>query len=85
MTIKTQMLTVGAGWVQVTDGTQTKTIQVLKGAVRLADADTNPGTGFWEGHVISDLDDNWATITPPTIAWIRNASTDGEQAEVTIS
>jgi hypothetical protein len=85
MTVNTQMLTVGSTWVQVTDGTQNKTIQVLFGAVRLADATTSPGVGFWSGHLLTDNDDNWATITPPTIAWIRTASNDGEAAEVSIS
>lgn len=85
MTVNTQTLTVGPTWIQVTDGTQSKTVQVHSGAVRLADATTNPGVGFWLGHILTDNDDNWATITPPTIAWIRTASSDGESAEVTIS
>lgn len=85
MAINTSMLTVGSAWIQVTDGTQTKTIQVLSGAVRLAAATTNPGNGFWQGHMLTDNDDNWATITPPTIAWIRTASNDGDSAEVSIS
>lgn len=85
MAVNTQMLTVGSTWVQVTDGTQNKTIQVLAGAVRLADATTSPGVGFWQGHVLTDNDENWVTITPPTIAWIRTASNDGDSAEVSIS
>ncbi|MEG2663262.1 hypothetical protein ACV8TN_00760 [Citrobacter freundii] len=85
MTVNTQTLTVGSTWIQVTDGTQTKTVQVNSGAVRLADATTSPGVGYWQGHILTDNDDNWATITPPTIAWIRTASNDGDSAEVTIS
>lgn len=85
MAVNTVMLSVGSEWLQITDGTQSKTIQVLSGAVRLADASTNPGSGFWKGHILTDNDENWATITPPTIAWIRTASNDGDSAEVTIS
>lgn len=85
MAVNTIMLSVGSEWLQITDGTQSKTIQVLSGAVRLADASTNPGIGFWQGHILTDNDENWATITPPTIAWIRTASNDGDSAEVTIS
>lgn len=85
MAVNTIMLSVGSEWLQITDGTQSKTIQVLSGAVRLADASANPGTGFWQGHILTDNDENWATITPPTIAWIRTASNDGDSAEVTIS
>ena len=84
MAVNTIMLSVGSEWLQITDGTQSKTIQVLSGAVRLADASTNPGSGFWKGHILTDNDENWATITPPTIAWIRTASNDGDSAEVTI-
>jgi len=85
MAVNTQMMTVGSAWIQVTDGTQTKTVQVNSGAVRVADSTTNPGVSFWLGHMLTDNDDNWMTITPPTIAWIRSASTDGDSAEVSIS
>lgn len=85
MSINTIMQTVGPTWLQVTDGTQTKTVQVLSGAIRVADATTNPGAAFWMGHMLTDNDDNWMTITPPTIAWIRTASNDGDSAEVSIS
>ncbi|MGP2520473.1 hypothetical protein ACTUSX_11370 [Pantoea ananatis] len=85
MTVKTQMFNVGSDWIQVTDGTQTKSLQVHRGSIRLADADSNPGASFWMGHMVNESKNTWVTITPPTIAWMRVASADGATAEVSVS
>ena len=57
---------IGRSWIQISDGTQTKTIQVANGVILLADADESP-TPRAPGHIITD----WITVTPPTKAWVR--------------
>ena len=42
MAVKTQVQTIGPAWVQLSDGTQTKTLQVLSGVVIVVDADEAP-------------------------------------------
>ncbi|HDR2753911.1 TPA: hypothetical protein QCJ76_002514 [Enterobacter asburiae] len=64
----TQTLAVTTTWQQISDGTQTKSLQVLSGFIQMVDSDTAPSTSA-AGHVISD----WVNVTPPTKAWIRSA------------
>lgn len=54
-------------WQQVTDGTETAALQVKKGIVAICDSDTMPDAT----SEFQDYDKN-VTITPPTIAWMKN-------------
>lgn len=79
MTVNTSQNTIGSNWFQVTDGTQTKTIQVLGGAVViLVDADEQPPLGT-RGHTVS----GYMTITPPTKAWISTNTNYTAQVVIT--
>lgn len=78
MAVKTQVQTIGPAWVQLSDGTQTNTLQVLSGVVIVVDADEAPPANT-QGHVVSD----WITITPPTKAWTR--ATAGDSALIAVS
>ncbi|WP_143344709.1 hypothetical protein [Enterobacter sp. 18A13] len=64
----TQKLTLTTQWQQISDGTETKSVQVLSGAIHLFDSDTKPSSSDY-GHVIS----GWVSVTPPTKAWVRAA------------
>ncbi|OIX96230.1 hypothetical protein BFS14_01835 [Serratia fonticola] len=78
MTVKTQPQTLGGTYVQITDGTQTKTVQVLRGVMSLVDADSQPPVNA-TGHQIN----KWITITPPTQAW--GAACSGGDALIIVS
>lgn len=78
MAVKTQVQTIGSAWVQLSDGTQTKTLQVLNGAAIVVDADEAPPANT-KGHVVRE----WMTITPPTKAWAR--ATAGDSALIAVS
>lgn len=71
MALKTAVQTIGAAWVQLSDGTQSKTLQVLSGVIVLVDADESPSANA-RGHVVHD----WMTITAPTQAWARSTASD---------
>jgi hypothetical protein len=66
MTVRTVVQTIGSTWVQLSDGTQTKTLQVLNGLVIMVDADEAPPANT-KGHIVN----TWMTITPPTKAWVK--------------
>lgn len=84
MTVLTQTLLIGSSWVQIADGTTTKTVQVKSGAINVVNADASPAATFSGGHQISS-GDNWFTVTSPTQLWARSASTSGDIAEVIIT
>lgn len=65
----TETLIISQTWQQISDGTQTKSVQVLSGAILIVDSDTAPSTSSY-GHFISD----WVSVTPPTKAWVRATS-----------
>lgn len=76
--VSTQAMTITGEWVQLTDGTQTKSLQVLSGVIMLVDADSQP-TQETKGHVLAA----WVKITPPTKAWVR--ATAGDSAFIAVS
>jgi hypothetical protein len=78
----TQNLIVGMDWKQITDGSATKTLQVLNsGWCYLFDSPTKPDAQD-TGHLVDDF----MTITAPTIAWVRSVGgTAGNQVEIAIS
>jgi acyl dehydratase len=78
MTVKTVVQTIGSAYVQISDGTQTKALQVLGGVVSMVDADSQPPSNA-NGHLIS----KWITITPPTQAWV--AASSGDTARIAVS
>ena len=61
--------TITTTWVQLSNGAETKTVQVTSGIVLLADADEAPTTTT-NAHVVT----GWLTITAPTKAWVRSIS-----------
>ncbi|KFK95034.1 MULTISPECIES: hypothetical protein [unclassified Serratia (in: enterobacteria)] len=73
----TRVLDLTAAWVKVTDGTNTVTVQVKSGLVRLVDSPTAPAVDA-QGHVVDD----WVTITPPTVGWIKSESAASTAAVV---
>ncbi|MBF2748266.1 hypothetical protein ISN41_09165 [Enterobacter bugandensis] len=74
----TETLIISRTWQQISDGTQTKSVQVLSGVIQMVDSDTAPSTSA-AGHVISD----WVSVTPPTKAWVR--ATGSQSASVAVS
>ncbi|MDM3077778.1 hypothetical protein [Citrobacter sp. Cf138] len=74
----TQTLTVTTAWQQISDGTQTKSVQVLSGVIQMVDSDSAPSTSA-AGHVIS----GWVSVTPPTKSWVR--ATGSQSASVAVS
>lgn len=62
----TRDITLTPEWVQITDGTQEATVQVLGGIMYLRDSPDEPGATL-QGHVIRD----WVSISPPQKAWVR--------------
>lgn len=66
----TSSMTATSEWQQVTDGTVDRVIQAIGGEIRLCDSATMPG-GKAPSHRIT----GWASITAPTIAWIRAGNT----------
>ncbi len=57
-------------WTQITDGTQSKSIQVISGTVIMRDQETKPDATA-TGHQVT----GWMHITPPTRCWVRSSST----------
>lgn len=78
----TQNLRVTTDWIQVTDGTQTKSIQMLDdGWAFLFDSPTKPAANAM-GHMVEDF----MTITPPTVAWVRAiGGTGGTSVDIAVS
>lgn len=66
MSLNTTAFTLSSEWVQITDGTETKSIQVKSGVIEVVDSDVNPPDDA-EGMLLTGLN----TITPPTVAWCR--------------
>lgn len=67
----TTSITATADWQQITDGTVDKVIQSIGGEIRLCDSPTKP-----DGKMASHRVNGWATISAPTVAWIRAAHSD---------
>ncbi|ARF52770.1 hypothetical protein [Pantoea stewartii] len=62
-------------WQKITDGTETAALQVKRGVIAICDADEQPGDDAeYQDHARN------LTITPPTIAWIKNI-TPGKDGE----
>ncbi|MBL5924968.1 hypothetical protein [Enterobacter asburiae] len=74
----TETLKISSTWQQISDGTQTKSVQVLSGVIQMVDSDSAPSTSS-AGHVIS----GWISVTPPTKAWVR--ATGSQSASVAVS
>ncbi|BBK03764.1 hypothetical protein [Enterobacter phage EspM4VN] len=58
-------------WTQVSDGTSLKTIQVTQGSVYLCDSPTTPSASspahtLYQGNIV--------VLTPPTVGWVKSAS-----------
>lgn len=63
----TQTYTIGSDWVQVSDGSSTRTLQVLDSEwCFLFESDTKPDANA-TGHIINDF----MTITAPSVVWLR--------------
>ncbi|EKN6106415.1 hypothetical protein DVQ18_20815 [Yersinia enterocolitica] len=78
----TQLLSVSTDWTQVTDGTQTKSIQMLNdGWAFLFDSPIKPAANA-TGHMVEDF----MIITPPTVAWVRAiGGTGGSSVDIAVS
>lgn len=78
----TQTLHVTTDWLQITYGTQSKTIQMLDdGWAFLFDSPTKPASNL-TGHMVEDF----MTITPPTVAWVRAiGGTGGGSVDIAVS
>ncbi|EDW4373504.1 hypothetical protein AAA67_004400 [Salmonella enterica subsp. diarizonae] len=55
-------------WQQITDGTQTKVIQIT-GSADVCDSPVKPG----EEQASLSFSNTELTITPPTVLWIRSS------------
>lgn len=57
-------------WVRITDGTETKSLQVSKGNVLLSITDTAvaPGANADSHNLFQGM---FFTITPPSIVWVK--------------
>ncbi|EEG2782572.1 hypothetical protein GXR14_001192 [Salmonella enterica] len=64
--------TVGRDWQQITDGTQTKVIQIT-GSADVCDSPVKPG----EEQDSLSFSNTELTITPPTALWIRASWFEG--------
>lgn len=64
--------TIYRDWQQITDGTQTKVIQIT-GSADVCDSPAKPGE---EQHSLS-FSNTTLTITPPTALWIRSSWFEG--------
>lgn len=74
----TQQLTITSDWTPITDGNQTKFLELRTGTLLLHDADTKPASNA-PGHNITGS----VTISPPTKAWVKVSS--GSSATIIIS
>lgn len=70
--------TITTTWVQISNGAEAKTVQVVSGVILLVDADEAPAATAI-GHSIA----GWVTITAPTKAWVRASA--AESANIIIS
>lgn len=58
-------------WVQVSDGVNHSSFQIVHGTVELFDSPTMP-TSTDKGHILKCcINGGLYLITPPTIAWVR--------------
>lgn len=64
--------TIGRDWQQITDGTQTKVIQIV-GSADICDSPVKPG----EEQASLSFSNTELTITPPTALWIRSSWFEG--------
>lgn len=64
--------TVNRDWQQITDGTQTKVIQIT-GSADVCDSPVKPG----EEQDSLSFSNTELTITPPTALWIRSSWFEG--------
>lgn len=63
---------IGRDWYQITDGGQTKTIQIT-GSADVCDSPAKPG----EEQASLSFSNTELTITPPTALWIRASWFEG--------
>lgn len=66
----TEELKLTSQWTQITDGTQSKSFQVISGTVLMRDDQSQPAANA-PGHTVT----GWMTISPPTKCWLRSSST----------
>lgn len=66
-------------WVQITDGTQQASIQVISGAAYLRDAAQKPARGT-KGHYLDTL--QWLGATSPQVIFMRPV---GNSAQVVVT
>ncbi|HIB1592743.1 TPA: hypothetical protein ACWV6B_005228 [Salmonella enterica subsp. enterica serovar Muenchen] len=64
--------TIGRDWQQITDGTQTKVIQIV-GSADICDSPAKPG----EEQASLSFSNTELTVTPPTALWIRSSWFEG--------
>lgn len=62
----TQQLSITTDWQKLSDGTQTKFLELKSGTIILHDAEAKPAANA-PGHTISGS----ITISPPTVAWVK--------------
>ncbi|MEQ9888848.1 hypothetical protein ABRP55_20205 [Pectobacterium zantedeschiae] len=74
----TRSVTVGSDWVQITDGTEDITFQVVAGRVLMRDEATKPAPSA-PGHSVT----GWMGVSPPTVAWVK--ASGSSQIELIIS
>lgn len=74
----TRRLDIGQSWQKITDGTETRFLEIYSGSVILNDSETDPGIDAL-GHKVQGS----MTIYPPTVAWVRVSS--GQAAVAIIS
>lgn len=78
----TNTLTITSDWLQVSDGSEDKVLQVLQGAVFLAEADDKPEPNAKGYLVRANALHDFATLTTPGVVWCRAAVFDA--AEIVI-
>ncbi|WP_139295520.1 hypothetical protein [Enterobacter asburiae] len=79
--IKTEEITVSNSWLQITNGTNEKTIQLLRGPkLRMVCADEEPPADMM-GHEMP----SWFSVSPPDKAWIKVAGAREAYVVITTS
>lgn len=76
--MSTRRLDIGQKWQKITDGSETRFLEVYSGQIILNDSDQEPGADAL-GHKVQGS----MTIYPPTVAWVRVSS--GQAAIAIIS
>lgn len=66
----TEDFQLSSGWIQLTDGTQQASIQVISGAIYLRDSSSKPEANA-KGHYLKTL--KWIGATAPQKIWVRPA------------